>query len=159
MFRAVLSNDVFHDPYELNYQHTTWHARNGPLQITIEPDYGMDKGTDGFFLDSYRDELDKPRHIRFSRRYPLGPFIERADTRFHECDIVQLRNYNDTVLHIKLSTLLSSLLRGGLKTNPISASITGCIYGCGCGGGCYEPFLCRLWTAEKNSPIYCLVGA
>lgn len=66
----------------------------------------MDAGNDGFIKDSYRDELDEPRHIRFSIWYHLGSIIECAETPFLQWDIVQLLKYINTVMQAQQSSLI-----------------------------------------------------
>lgn len=103
---AVLLNDLFHNLFELANFPIAWQSRNIPLHLKVKPDYGMYVVTDGIVLDSYRDKPDKHSHIRFIRQYPLGSFFERADTPFHEWDIVQLWDYIDTVLKVQQSISL-----------------------------------------------------
>lgn len=127
MWRAVFIIDVFNDMYELANLRTTWNSRNEPLHLTVERDYGMSAGADGFVMDSYRGELHKTRHIRFSTWYSLGYFIVLAETPLREWDIAQFRNYNDTVLQSNNLLYYASLLRSSLRTNTISKRITSCL--------------------------------
>lgn len=101
MWRVVLIIDSFYDLSNICKIHTTRQECSGPLKITLERNYVMNAGADGFPMDSYRDAFDKTRHVRFNRRYPLGSFVERTDTPFRELDIKQPRNYNNTVRNIQ----------------------------------------------------------
>lgn len=75
IWRVVLINDIFNELCDLANIRTTWQERTAPLKATAERKYGMDAGADGFLLEFYRDELNKPRHIRFITRYQLSSFI------------------------------------------------------------------------------------
>ena len=60
----------------------TWRKYGAPLHMICDHGNGEDAGTDGFTVYSCNAELDQPRHIRFSRRYPLGSLIGHTDTPF-----------------------------------------------------------------------------
>lgn len=95
MYRAVLINEVFHELCDLPHHGSTWEAESAPHELIFQPYYGPDAGVNGFLLDSYIDELHKPRLIRFRRCYTIASEITRAGTPFREWDIVQLRNYDN----------------------------------------------------------------
>lgn len=68
MWLADSVKDLFNYLCEIANLRTTWQALNVPLHVTVERDYGMNARTDGFVLDSYKDDLDRPRHIRLMKR-------------------------------------------------------------------------------------------
>lgn len=108
MWRAFFINDVFHDHYKLPNLRTTWPEHNAPLFseiIRLSAALGWIRGLLCFFCTrTGRDELYKPPHIRFSRRYPLGSFIERTDIPFREWDIAQRGNFNGSVIYVEQYT-------------------------------------------------------
>lgn len=75
-------NDVLTDLSDLGNILTSWKALYAPLNLMVKRYSQMNRYADGFLLDSFRDEFDKTRRIRFRRRNPLGCFFERVNTPF-----------------------------------------------------------------------------
>lgn len=121
----------------------------------VQHDYRMDVGNDWLLLESYRDELDKPRHIRIGRRYPLGYFIGCNDTPFREWDILQLRNYNDSVLHFQKSTLLCVITEKRFEEkSDIGEDYYLYFVGVAVGRGVPDHFYVGRGRWRNNIPIY-----
>lgn len=91
MSRSVLINRGFHELCNLANDGATSGVEQAPPNLFEQLKYGPDTGLNIFSLDSYHNALQKPRHIRFSRRYRVGYDITRPETPLPEWDIVQMR--------------------------------------------------------------------
>lgn len=87
----------------------------------------MDAGTDGFFMDSYRDELDKLRYKRFSRRNLSVPSSKFLISR--SVNGISFRSRIITISFCTSNNLIyySSLLSSGLEASPMLARIVICL--------------------------------